>query len=130
MGSRQGEEAHQARPEPRRLQPQHRLAVWQPVQRLYIDPEQAEQNVWEATRKLNNESPPSVALGFNFNPDLVKTELANVAAVVKELQDPLTAGMVDPETVLPEYLKRLDEAGLQTIIAEAQKQLNEWAKTK
>lgn len=96
----------------------------------YIDPEQAEQNVWEATRKLNNEAPPSVALGFNFNPDPVKTELANVAAVVKELQEPLTMGMVDPETALPEYLKRLDEAGLQTIIAEAQKQLNEWAKTK
>ena len=96
----------------------------------YIDPEQAEQNVWEATRKLNNESPPSVALGFNFNPDPVKTELANVTAVVKELQEPLTAGMVDPATALPEYLKRLDEAGLQTIIAEAQKQLNEWAKTK
>ncbi|MDW8350546.1 MAG: ABC transporter substrate-binding protein [Anaerolineae bacterium] len=96
----------------------------------YIDPEQAEQNVWEATRKLNNESPPSAALGFNFNPDPVKTELANVAAVVKELQEPLTMGMVDPETALPEYLKRLDEAGLQTIIAEAQKQLNEWAKTK
>ncbi len=96
----------------------------------YIDPEQAEQNVWEATRKLNDESPPSVALGFNFNPDPVKTELANVAAVVKELQEPLTAGMVDPATALPEYLKRLDEAGLQTIIAETQKQLNEWAKTK
>ncbi|WP_366949933.1 DUF3502 domain-containing protein [uncultured Chloroflexus sp.] len=30
----------------------------------------------------------------------------------------------------PETPQRLDEAGLQTIIAEAQKQLNEWAKTK
>ncbi|MCS7059773.1 MAG: ABC transporter substrate-binding protein [Anaerolineae bacterium] len=96
----------------------------------YIDPEQAAQKVWEATYKLNNESPPSAALGFNFNPDPVKTELANVAAVVKEFGEPLTNGMVDPATALPEYLKRLDEAGLQTIIAETQKQLNEWAQSK
>jgi len=96
----------------------------------YIDPEQAKQKVWEATYKLNNDSPPSAALGFNFNPDPVKTELANIAAVVKELSEPLTNGMVDPETALPEYLKRLDEAGLQTVIAETQKQLNEWAQSK
>jgi putative aldouronate transport system substrate-binding protein len=93
----------------------------------YIDPEQAKIKAWDATYALNNESPPSAALGFNFNPDPVKTELANVSAVVAEFEPPLTAGMVDPATALPEYLKRLDEAGLQTVIAEAQKQLTEWA---
>lgn len=96
----------------------------------YIDPEQAKQKVWEATYKLNNDSPPSAALGFNFNPEPVKTELANISAVVKELSEPLTSGMVDPETALPEYLKRLDEAGLQTVIEETQKQLNEWAQSR
>lgn len=93
----------------------------------YIDPEQAKLNAWEATYKLNNDSPPSAALGFNFNPEPVKTELANLAAVVKEFEPPLTGGMVDPATALPEYLKRLDEAGLQTVLAEAQKQLSAWA---
>lgn len=93
----------------------------------YIDPEQAKQNVWEATYKLNNDSPPSVALGFNFNPDPVKTELANVSAVYKELAEPLTLGMIDPATALPELLARLDEAGIQRIIDETQRQLNEWA---
>lgn len=96
----------------------------------YIDPEQAAQKVWEATYKLNNDSPPSAGLGFNFNPEPVKTELANISAVVKELSEPLTNGMVDPATALPEYLKRLDEAGLQTVIAETQKQLNEWAQSR
>ena len=96
----------------------------------YIDSEQARQKVWEATYKLNNDSPPSAALGFNFNPEPVKTELANISAVVKELSEPLTNGMVDPETALPEYLKRLDEAGLQTVIEETQKQLNEWAQSR
>ena len=96
----------------------------------YIDPDQAKQKIWEATYKLNNDAPPSVALGFNFNPTPVKTELANVSAVVKELQPPLTEGRVDPATALPEYLKRLDEAGLQKVIDETQKQLTDWAKQK
>jgi putative aldouronate transport system substrate-binding protein len=97
---------------------------------FYIDPKQAEIKAWDATYKLNNESPPSVALGFNFTPGEVKTELANIAAVVKEFQDPLSNGLVDPATALPEYLKRLDEAGLQKVIEETQKQLNEWAKAR
>jgi putative aldouronate transport system substrate-binding protein len=96
----------------------------------YIDPKQAEIKAWEATLKLNNDSPPSVALGFNFNPEPVKTELANVAAAVKEYQDPLTLGAVDVDTALSEYLKRLDEAGLQAVIAEAQTQLTAWAAAK
>jgi putative aldouronate transport system substrate-binding protein len=96
----------------------------------YIDPKQAEIKAWDATYKLNNDAPPSVALGFNFNPDPVKTELANIAAVFKEYQEPLANGMVDPATALPEYLQRLDEAGLQAVIAEAQKQLTEWAAAK
>jgi len=96
----------------------------------YIDPEQAKIKAWDATYKLNNDSPPSVALGFNFSPDPVKTELANVSAVFKEFAEPLTNGWVDPATALPEYLKRLDEAGLQKIIEETQKQLTEWSKIK
>ena len=93
----------------------------------YIDPQQAAINAWEATYALNNEAPASAAMGFNFNADPVKTELANVAAVVGELAEPLLAGMVDPATALPEYLQRLDEAGIQAVIEETQRQLNEWA---
>ena len=96
----------------------------------YIDAKQAKIKAWDATYKLNNDSPPSVALGFNFNPDPVKSELANISAVVKELADPLTNGMVDPATALSEYQKRLDEAGIQKVIDECQKQLTEWAKGK
>jgi putative aldouronate transport system substrate-binding protein len=93
----------------------------------YIDPKQAEIKAWEATYKLNNESPPSAAMGFNFNPEPVKTELANLAAVMKELGEPLTGGLVDPATALPDYLQRLEEAGIQTVIDECQKQLDAWA---
>ena len=96
----------------------------------YIDPEQAKIKAWDETYKLNNESPVSTAMGFNFNPEPVKTEMANVAAVSKELAEPLMNGLVDPATALPNYQKRLEEAGLQKVLDEAQKQLDAWAKTK
>lgn len=93
----------------------------------YIDAKQAAMKAWEATYKLNTESPPSVAMGFNFNAEPVKTELANLSAVSGELLPPLASGLVDPATALPAYLERLEQAGLQTVIDEAQRQLNEWA---
>jgi putative aldouronate transport system substrate-binding protein len=96
----------------------------------YIDPEQARIKAWDATYKLNQESPVSTAMGFNFNTEPVKTELANVSAVYKELAEPLLAGKVDPATALPELQARLEEAGIQKVIEETQKQLDEWAKTK
>lgn len=93
----------------------------------YIDPKQAEIKAWEATYDLNTTSPPSAAMGFNFNAEPVKTELANVAAVTGELAGPLASGQVDPATALPDYLERLNQAGIQALIDECQRQLNDWA---
>lgn len=96
----------------------------------YIDARQAEIKAWEATYELNTKSPPSAAMGFNFNAEPVKTELANLAAVTGELSGPLTSGLVDPATALPDYLERLQQAGIQVVIEETQRQLNEWASKK
>lgn len=96
----------------------------------YIDPKQAEIKAWEATYDLNTTSPPSAAMGFNFNAEPVKTELANVAAVTGELAGPLASGQVDPATALPEYLERLNQAGIQALIDECQRQLNDWVAKK
>lgn len=96
----------------------------------YNDPTYAEQKVNEETAKLNNGAAPSVALGFAFNPDPVKTELAQVEAKVKELGDPLIGGMADPADATSGYeafVKGLTEAGMPKLIEEAQKQLNAWA---
>ena len=69
-------------------------------------------------------------MGFNFNPEPVKTEMANVSAVYKELADPVLSGKVDPAVALPELQGRLEEAGVQKVLEEAQKQLDAWAKNR
>jgi putative aldouronate transport system substrate-binding protein len=96
----------------------------------YGDKAYADVQFNEATAKLNEDAAASVALGFTFNPDPVKNELAQVGAVIKEYGEPLIFGMVDPATAYPEFLEKLNEAGIDRIVQEAQTQLNEWAKNK
>lgn len=96
----------------------------------YVDETQAAGDMIGETKKLNASAAASVALGFAFDPTPVKTEMANVTNVVKELGYPLINGMADPEKTLPEFQKKLKDAGMDKIVAEAQKQVDAWKATK
>jgi putative aldouronate transport system substrate-binding protein len=96
----------------------------------YNDKAYADIKFNESTQALNAGAATSAALGFAFNPDPVKTELAQVEAVVKELGDPLVAGMADPADAkvgVDAFVKALNAAGMEALMAEAQSQLNKWA---
>jgi putative aldouronate transport system substrate-binding protein len=69
---------------------------------------------------------PSAALGFSFDATPVKNEVAQLSSVVKELGEPLFNGLVDTTTVLPQFLQRLEAAGYGKVLAEAQRQINDW----
>jgi putative aldouronate transport system substrate-binding protein len=68
----------------------------------------------------------SPAMGFSFDQEPVKTEVAAVQNVVSQYRKSLENGASDPATVLPEYQAKLKAAGLDKIIAEKQKQLDAW----
>ncbi|HJA68007.1 hypothetical protein B5F07_14840 [Lachnoclostridium sp. An169] len=84
------------------------------------------ENDWELTEEINNSAEPSEALGFSFDSTSVQTQLASVSAVVDEYYSSLATGVVNPEEVLPEFLNKLEQAGCNDLIAECQKQLDEW----
>jgi len=90
----------------------------------YLSPAQI--GTWEATKKINDASVGSTALGFTLNPDPIKNELAALSAVHSQYGLPLETGLVDPATALPEYQQKLKDAGLDTVITEIQKQLDAW----
>ena len=48
------------------------------------------------------------------------TELAAIRQVTNEYYRTLTAGRADPETELPKFLDALNNAGLETVLAEEQ----------
>ena len=75
---------------------------------------------------INNSAIASKILGFSFNPEPVRSELAQTQAVMDEFRGGLFTGAVDPDVVLPEFLAKLEVAGSQKIIDEAQRQINEW----
>ncbi len=84
--------------------------------------------VWKKTDEWNKTGVVSKAYGFTYDNTPVSNELAAVQNVYDQHRMSLECGVVDPESTLKEMNKKLYDAGLQTIIDEKQKQLDEWAK--
>ncbi|MGM0880766.1 MAG: ABC transporter substrate-binding protein [Bacillota bacterium] len=83
--------------------------------------------LWNQLAEFNKNAIKSKALGFTFNADAVKTEIAAVTNVQNQYKIALETGTVDPVAKLPEFIKQLKTAGIDKIIAEKQKQLDAWA---
>lgn len=81
---------------------------------------------WEKFAAFNKSAKPSPALGFTFDSELVKTELGATINIDAEFRPGLDSGSVDINTVLPKYIERLKAAGEEKVIAEKQKQLDEF----
>lgn len=65
-------------------------------------------------------------VGFAFDENPVLTELAGIRQVCGEYYGPLSSGRADVETELPKFLDALNAAGVDTVLAEEQKQLDAW----
>ncbi|SCP97401.1 ABC transporter substrate-binding protein [Anaerobium acetethylicum] len=72
----------------------------------------------------------SLCLGFTFDTSKVATQVAAVQSVVGEYKPTLTTGNVNPDEVIPEFIKALKDAGIDEVIKENQSQLDAWLKTK
>ena len=69
-------------------------------------------------------------MGFSFNPEPVKNELAQISAVMDEFIPSLMTGSVDVESTLAQLNEKLDQAGAAKVQAEIQSQLDDWKATK
>ena len=97
------------------------------VNGYYTDPNSV--GIYDQIQQANASAQRSAAFGFTFDTTNVKTEVAQVSAVITPLTAALNTGRLNPATTLPNYLHQLKQAGADTIVAEAQKQLNAWAKS-
>ena len=87
-------------------------------------------DVWQQQHQFNLDAKESSILGFNFDVTNVQIEMANCNAVVTEYLKPLLYGFMDIETSYPEFIKKLDDAGAEKIIAEKQAQLDAYIAAK
>lgn len=91
--------------------------------------DRAQVGVWEATYDLNTNTPPSPLLGFTFDTANVQSEAAAMTDLAEQYFKPLVEGFVDPEDPergIAAIQQREIDGGIERILAEAQRQIDEW----
>ncbi len=83
-------------------------------------------DVWEQTRKINENATPSPLIGFIFDTKPVVNDISAVRSVKSEYAAIEKGVIKDYDAYLAEYSKKLEEAGLDRIIDELNKQYKEW----
>lgn len=77
-------------------------------------------------KNFHNSAIRSKALGFTFDKTSVEIEYEAVSSVCDVYTTGFSRGELDLDTALPEFIKQLKDAGIDKIIAEKQRQLDQW----
>lgn len=81
---------------------------------------------WEKFLKFNEDSLPMNSLGFIFDKTNVETQVSACKNVVQAYYKQLFTGSVEVEPTLEKFEKELKAAGVDEVIAEMQRQYDEW----
>lgn len=96
---------------------------------MYVqDPNPADQ--WEKLKELQETAFASPVLGFTFDSSSVQNQISACANIEAKYGSSLITGSANPEELLPQMIKELNSAGYQDIIAEAQRQVDEFLANK
>ena len=79
-------------------------------------------NKMENLKNFNSQAQKPMYYGFKFDSTTVDLEAAACKKVISEYNRQAVLGAMDPDTVLPEFRKKLKEVGADKVIEEAQKQ--------
>ena len=85
-----------------------------------------EEDLWDQLKEINATALTSPILGFVYDSSRVKNESAQITALMTEYLPGLMSGSVDPEVKIPELVGKMNAAGMDKIIADADTQLAEW----
>ncbi len=86
-------------------------------------------DIWEQTKKINDEAIKSPALGFAPDTTNITTQLAGCQSAIDQYLDTLVYGVGDTDAIYNEFISKLKAAGVDEVIAELQRQMDEWRKT-
>ena len=104
---------------------QNRAWMFGNTSNLWLSKNDMQTEKWE---KINDEAIKSDILGMSFDSSNVQTEIAACNAVISEYLNSLLSGSVDVDAEYPKFLEKLQISGVDKIVAEKQKQLDEWKK--
>ena len=98
------------------------------VENSYLLENQAD-STYDDTRKFNDSAVVSPILGFNANLDNITLQTANCKTVINEYLELIDLG-ISSEEKYNEFISKLKAAGVDDIIKEMQKQIDEWWESK
>lgn len=81
---------------------------------------------WELFAEFNDSAQVSELMGFNFNPEPVAAELAACKTQYEEHFKAIASGTFDPAEAIDKYHEALKDNGLDKILEEKTKQVNEF----
>lgn len=82
-------------------------------------------DLWEQTKEKNENANVSALMGFVYDNTAVRTEEANCQAVIEEYKNTFAAGLYqDVEAKYEEFLGKLEQAGVEKVMAEKQAQVD------
>lgn len=111
--------------------PGYTTLIWdQPNETIIYTTTANDPDVWEKTLEFNANAEKSVATGFTFDSTPVADQISACQVIYEEYQKSLEYGLVDPVPTIEEMNERLMGVGLQEIIDEKQRQLDEWLASK
>ena len=81
---------------------------------------------WEEVRYQNETAVPSAMMGFMMDLEPVMIELTNARIIWERNSTDLMVGAANPDVVLPRVIEEMRAVGLDRIMAEAQRQVDEF----
>lgn len=87
-----------------------------------------EVTLWDDLQEFNANAHDSAAKGFMWDNSKVMNEVTACQNVIEKYSQGLELGVLNPDETLDVFIQELKDAGIDTIVAEKQAQLDEWAK--
>lgn len=85
--------------------------------------------IYEKYKEHDTKAMVSPIVGFAYNGEAMKTETAQIDNVLASYMPLLLTGTMDVDKALTEMGEKLKKAGSEKVIADAQKQLDDWKKS-
>lgn len=86
----------------------------------------ADPNMWDVVFEGYEDAIVAADRGFAFDPTPVEMQVAQLTVLMEKWNPRMMTGTINPETAIPEALAEMEAAGLRDVIAEAQRQLDEF----
>ncbi len=88
--------------------------------------EQEPLDKWMVVKEFNDASVEAPSFGFDFDLEPVGVQAAAFRKILDEFGKALYTGSVDPDRYLPKLNKKLEDAGIQDVMDEMQRQVDAW----